>query len=141
MAMQIVSRIALTTQQIADALGYHPESIRREIRKGNLQAASKQPYRVTVEEVKRWWSEKGGTELYLPPPHGVDEPLSRFRNPAGPGSVADMARRIAKSMRTLALFAEGMDSEEYLPEDLDAQAEELSKAAGKIENELCADED
>ncbi|WP_158666635.1 helix-turn-helix domain-containing protein [Salinibacter altiplanensis] len=136
-----LSRIALTTQQIADALGYHPESIRREIRRGELQAASEQPYRVTVEELKRWWSEKGGTELYLPPPHGVDTPLSRFRNPVGPESVSDMARRIAKSMRTLALFAEDTDSEEYLPDSLETQADDLSEAADKIENELCGDED
>ena len=139
--MKGASRMALTTRQIADALGYHPESIRREIRRGNLQAASERPYRVTVEEVKRWWSEKGGTELHLPPPHGVDVPLSRFRNPVGPRSVSDMARRIAKSMHTLALFAEGMDSEEYLPDSLDAQADELKEAAGRIESDLCGDED
>jgi len=136
-----LSRMAFTTRQIADALGYHPGSIRRAIRNGELQAASEQPYRVTVEELKRWWSEKGGTELYLPPPHGVDEPLSKFEDPTGPESIADMTHQVAKGMRTLALFAEDTDSEEYLPDRLGAQADELKEAADRIEHELCGDED
>lgn len=63
-----MSKPIYTVKEVAELVGYHEESIRRLIREGEINAAQKGsgPYRISREELQRWWTEdRGGDPLPL----------------------------------------------------------------------------
>jgi excisionase family DNA binding protein len=65
------SRLALTVPEIAQAVGLHPITVRREIRAGRLRAASaggKGHYRISRADVEAWWRGRGGGSLFADAP-------------------------------------------------------------------------
>jgi excisionase family DNA binding protein len=60
------SRLAFTVPQVAEIVGLHPITVRREIRAGRLRAASaggKGHYRISRADVETWWRSRGGGVL------------------------------------------------------------------------------
>ncbi len=60
-------RLALTVPEVAQAVGLHPITVRREIRAGRLRAASaggKGHYRISRADVEVWWRGRGGGGLF-----------------------------------------------------------------------------
>lgn len=56
-----------TVKEAAIITGYSTESIRRNIRHGQLKAASGgrgDPYKISRTELGRWWKGRGGGELF-----------------------------------------------------------------------------
>lgn len=59
------SREALTTGEAADICGVHAETIRRAIRKGDLQAAKLGgEWRISRADLEEWYQSKGGGRLW-----------------------------------------------------------------------------
>jgi excisionase family DNA binding protein len=61
------NRLALTVPEVAQAVGLHPITVRREIRAGRLRAASaggKGHYRISRADVEVWWRGRGGGGLF-----------------------------------------------------------------------------
>lgn len=120
-----------TTQEAAETLACHPETVRRAIRKDELKAVGKNPYRISAAELERWWKEKGGGEIDLSFGLGGIS-YNRIENPVDEESVVDLARRLARGIRTLSRLAQSLEVEDQLP-DVEAYSTELSHAADKIE--------
>ena len=56
---------ALTPNEVAEACGVHPETVRRWLREGQLRGAKiGHEYRISRREVSRFWRERGGGELF-----------------------------------------------------------------------------
>jgi excisionase family DNA binding protein len=121
-------RAAYTTQEAAALLACHPETLRRAIRSGDLKAQGKRPYRVSAAELQSWWREQGGGELALPV---LDDDLDRIRNPVDVGAAVEMARKLARGMRSLSALRSSMDLD-ALPELYD-EADALEDAADRLE--------
>ena len=57
--------ITYTAKEVANLTGYHPKTIRRAIREGDLKAADGRPRRISRIELERWWRDvKGGGDLF-----------------------------------------------------------------------------
>ncbi len=67
--------VTFTLVEAAELLNCHKETLRREIKAGNLRAAKiGKEYRVSKTELENYWAERGGGALF------EDSP----RRPAGP---------------------------------------------------------
>lgn len=66
--------------EAAELLNCHKETLRREIRNGNLRAAriGKQ-YRVSKTELELYWAERGGGSLFEDSPRGPVEPKKKTK--------------------------------------------------------------
>lgn len=53
-----------TPSEAAELTGFSEETIRREIRAGDLKAAEGHPQRISRPELARWWRDRGGGELF-----------------------------------------------------------------------------
>lgn len=79
--IQEVARATITVPELAAYTGYSPDTIRRAIASGELQAANgggKSPYRITKSAADAWFQQRGGGSLYgdkqAPAPSFPSEP-------------------------------------------------------------------
>lgn len=63
-----------STEELANLVGVHPETIRREIRRGNLRAAviGGRISRISEVEAAAWWEAAGGGRLWEDAPPATD---------------------------------------------------------------------
>jgi excisionase family DNA binding protein len=57
----------LTVKQAAELVQFHPETLRKEIREGNLKAVGggkSSTYKISKVELEKWWRDKGGGDLF-----------------------------------------------------------------------------
>jgi excisionase family DNA binding protein len=54
-----------STEELAELIGIHPETLRKEIRAGRLKAATVgRVIRISEPEAAAWWAEQGGGQLF-----------------------------------------------------------------------------
>jgi excisionase family DNA binding protein len=82
---RMVDKTIFTLNEVAELLGCHVETLRREIRSGSLRAAKiGKDYRVSKTDLEEYWATKGGGALFVDSPRiPFEPPKKKEKRPKG----------------------------------------------------------
>lgn len=83
---RMAEKTTFTLNEVAELLGCHVETLRREIRSGRLRAAKiGKDYRVSKTDLEEYWATKGGGALFDDSPRiPLEPPKKKEKRPKGP---------------------------------------------------------